>query len=67
MRFGEGTLYTRNAGQRRIYWQGPSIGFDVGGDGDRTMMLIYNLPSVGGLYRRFGGSTVRPIWWAASA
>ncbi|MBY0260312.1 DUF1134 domain-containing protein [Methylobacterium sp.] len=55
VRYGEGTLYTRNAGQRRIYWQGPSIGFDVGGDGDRTMMLIYNLPSVAGLYRRFGG------------
>ncbi|MCJ2045106.1 DUF1134 domain-containing protein [Methylobacterium sp. J-078] len=55
VRYGEGTLYTRNAGQRRIYWQGPSIGFDVGGDGDRTMMLVYNLPSVAGLYRRFGG------------
>ncbi|WP_019903119.1 DUF1134 domain-containing protein [Methylobacterium sp. 77] len=55
VRYGEGTLYTRNAGQRRIYWQGPSIGFDVGGDGDRTMMLLYNLPSVSGLYRRFGG------------
>ncbi|WP_264046417.1 DUF1134 domain-containing protein [Methylobacterium flocculans] len=55
VRYGEGTLYTRNAGQRRIYWQGPSIGFDLGGDGDRTMMLIYNLPSVGSLYRRFGG------------
>ncbi|MFX9532901.1 EipA family protein, partial [Acinetobacter baumannii] len=33
LRFGEGTLYTRNAGQRRIYWQGPTLGFDVGGDG----------------------------------
>ncbi len=55
VRYGEGTLYTRNAGQRRIYWQGPSIGFDLGGDGDRTMMLLYNLPSVSGLYRRFGG------------
>ena len=55
VRFGEGTLYTRNAGQRRVYWQGPSIGFDVGGDGDRTMMLVYNLPAVSGLYRRFGG------------
>lgn len=55
VRYGEGTLYTRNAGQRRIYWQGPSIGFDVGGDGDRTMMLIYNLPAVAKLYRRFGG------------
>lgn len=55
VRYGEGTLYTRNAGQRRIYWQGPTIGFDVGGDGDRTMMLVYNLPAVGKLYRRFGG------------
>jgi len=55
VRYGEGTLYTRNAGKRRVYWQGPSIGFDVGGDGDRTMMLIYNLPSVADLYRRFGG------------
>ncbi len=55
VRYGEGTFYTRNAGKRRIYWQGPSIGFDVGGDGDRTMMLVYNLPSVQGLYRRFVG------------
>lgn len=55
VRYGEGTLYTRNAGQRRLYWQGPSIGFDIGGDGDRTMMLVYNLPAVSGLYRRFGG------------
>ena len=55
VRYGEGTLYTRNAGQRRVYWQGPSIGFDVGGDGDRTMMLVYNLPAVSGLCRRFGG------------
>jgi hypothetical protein len=55
VRFGEGTLYTRNAGQRRVFWQGPSLGFDVGGDGARTMMLIYNLPSVRGLFRRFVG------------
>ncbi|MFD0935010.1 DUF1134 domain-containing protein, partial [Methylobacterium trifolii] len=55
LRYGEGTFYTRNAGQRRVFWQGPSIGFDLGGDGDRTMMLVYNLPDVRGLYRRFGG------------
>ncbi|WP_232629657.1 DUF1134 domain-containing protein [Methylobacterium sp. Leaf118] len=55
LRYGEGTLYTRNAGQRRVYWQGPTLGFDVGGDGARTMMLVYNLPTVRGLYRRFGG------------
>ena len=55
LRYGEGTMYTRNAGDRRIYWQGPSVGFDAGGDGDRTMMLVYGLPSTNAIYRRFGG------------
>lgn len=55
VRYGEGVMYTRNAGDQRVYWQGPSIGFDVGGDGDRTMMLVYNLPSTRGIFRRFGG------------
>ncbi len=55
LRFGEGQMYTRNAGDRKVYWQGPSIGFDVGADGDRTMMLVYNLPAVESIYRRFGG------------
>jgi hypothetical protein len=55
LRYGEGELYTRNAGDRKIYWQGPSLGFDTGADGDRTMMLVYNLPAVGALFQRFGG------------
>jgi hypothetical protein len=54
-RYGEGTLYTKNAGEHKVYWQGPSIGFDVGGNGDRTMMLVYNLPSVDAVYDRFLG------------
>ena len=53
--YGEGILYTRNAGQHRVYWQGPSIGLDVGADGDRTMMLVYNLPSVESIFQRFLG------------
>ena len=55
VRYGEGTLYARNAGQHKVYWQGPSIGFDVGANGDRTMMLVYNLPSTEAVYRRFLG------------
>lgn len=54
-RFGEGVMYTRNAGDQRVYWQGPSLGFDAGADGARTMMLVYNLPSTHAIYRRFGG------------
>src|SRR5262245_52079541 len=42
LRYGEGTLYTKNAGDLKLYWQGPSVGFDWGGDGARTMMLVYN-------------------------
>ena len=55
LRYGEGTLYTKNAGDLRVYWQGPSIGYDIGGDGDRTMMLVYNLPATEAIYERFGG------------
>jgi hypothetical protein len=55
LRYGEGKLFTRNAGERSIFWQGPSLGFDVGGDGARTMMLVYNIPSVDAIHRRFVG------------
>jgi len=55
LRYGEGILYTRNAGDKRVFWQGPSIGFDAGGDGDRTMILVYNLPAKEAVFQRFGG------------
>jgi hypothetical protein len=55
LRYGEGEMYTRNAGDHKVFWQGPSVGFDAGADGDRTMMLVYNLPAVGAIFQRFGG------------
>jgi hypothetical protein len=55
LRYGEGNLFTKNAGDLRVYWQGPSVGFDWGGEGARTMMLVYNLPSTSAVYQRFGG------------
>jgi hypothetical protein len=55
VRYGEGTMYTRNAGDRRVFWQGPSLGLDYGADGDRTMMLVYNLPATDSLFQRFVG------------
>ena len=53
--YGEGTLYTKNAGDHKVFWQGPSLGWDFGGEGSRVMMLVYNLDDVGSLYNRFGG------------
>jgi hypothetical protein len=55
LRYGEGNMYTRNAGDKKVFWQGPSVGFDAGADGDRTMMLVYSLPSTHAIYQRFGG------------
>src|SRR5208282_1395049 len=55
LRYGDGTLYTKNAGDLRVFWQGPSLGFDAGADGARTMMLVYNLPRTQAIFDRFGG------------
>jgi hypothetical protein len=55
LRYGEGILYTKNAGDLRVFWQGPSLGFDFGGEGARTMMLVYNLPATDAIYQRFAG------------
>lgn len=55
LRYGEGVMYTRNAGDKKVFWQGPSLGVDYGADGDRTMMLIYNLPATEALFQRFAG------------
>ncbi len=55
LRYGDGTLYTKNAGDVRVFWQGPTLGFDAGADGARTMMLVYNLPRTEAIFERFGG------------
>jgi hypothetical protein len=59
LRYGDGKLYSRvngiETGPARVYWQGPSIGADVGATGSHTLFLVYNLDDVKTLYKRFGG------------
>jgi hypothetical protein len=55
LRYGDGTLYTKNGGDLRVFWQGPTIGVDLGADGARTMMLVYNLPRTDAIYEQFNG------------
>jgi hypothetical protein len=55
LRYGEGTVYYKNGTKKRIFWQGPSVGFDFGGNGSRTLTLVYNSRSPRDLYQRFGG------------
>ena len=53
LRYGSGTLSHSVEGQRPVYWTGPSIGFDVGGDATNTFVLIYNLYDSQDLYKRY--------------
>ena len=55
LRYGEGALFTKNAGDLRVFWQGPTLGWDFGGEGARTMMLVYGLPSTDAMHQRFVG------------
>jgi hypothetical protein len=56
LRYGEGMLYTKDAGDHKVYWQGPSLGYDAGADGSKTMVLVYNLRDPGDIYHRFAGA-----------
>ncbi|MFA5956430.1 DUF1134 domain-containing protein [Hyphomicrobium sp.] len=53
--YGEGRLFTKDAGTYKVYWQGPSVGYDFGGDGSKVMTLVYNLRDPSDIYDRFGG------------
>jgi hypothetical protein len=55
LRYGEGTIYYKNGATQRIFWQGPSIGWDFGGNGSRTLTLVYGSQSPRDLYYRFAG------------
>ena len=55
LRYGEGTIYYKDGITQKIYWQGPSVGFDFGGNGSRTLTLVYNSDSPRDLYERFVG------------
>jgi hypothetical protein len=48
-------LGQEGGGEHPLYWQGPSLGIDYGGQGSRVMMLVYDLPSIDAIYARFGG------------
>lgn len=55
LRYGEGRLFTRDAGTHKVFWQGPSIGYDAGAEGSKVMVLVYNMRDPSDIYQRFGG------------
>jgi hypothetical protein len=53
VRYGSGTMHHQVEGDMPVHWSGPSIGFDVGGDGSKTFTLVYNLNDTEELFRNF--------------
>ena len=59
LRYGSGVLTHKVEGQQPVYWTGPSVGFDVGGDAAKVFVLVYNLYDTADLYHRFPGGEGR--------
>ncbi len=55
VRYGNGMLNRKRAAARKVYWQGPSIGWDVGGNASKAFVLIYHLKSTDELFQRYPG------------
>lgn len=54
-RFGKGTLWMKTGEREDIYWQGPTIGLDVGAEAGKVFTLVYGLKEIDDIYRRFPG------------
>jgi len=56
LRYGNGWLHRKTSGNRRVFWQGPSIGFDLGGNASKVFTLVYNLGDTSQIFQRFPGA-----------
>ena len=55
VRYGNGTLTLKSGGSRKVYWSGPSIGFDLGADASKVFILIYKLAKLDDIFKRYAG------------
>lgn len=56
LRYGDGRLRLKaRSGTTRVYWQGPSIGFDTGGNASKVFTLVYGMRNPDQIYQRFPG------------
>ena len=54
-RYGRGLLYMKNREPIEVFWQGPSVGWDFGGNASRVFTLCYNLQYPEVIFQRFPG------------
>jgi hypothetical protein len=55
VRYGNGTLTLKGGGSRKVYWTGPSIGFDLGANASKVFILVYKLAKAEDIFKRYGG------------
>lgn len=55
LRYGQGVLTMKDGSTQKVYWQGPSIGFDTGGNASKVFTLVYGLNNPAAIYRRYPG------------
>lgn len=55
LRYGEGIMYMKDGRKFKVFWQGPSLGYDFGAEGSKTMTLVYSLWEPGEIFNTFGG------------
>lgn len=55
LRYGDGELMMKGGGMSKVYWAGPSIGFDLGANASKVFTLVYHLPKASAIYQRFPG------------
>jgi hypothetical protein len=62
LRYGDGQLTLKSGGGGKVYWSGPSIGFDAGANASKVFTLVYHLPRADAIYQRFPGVDGSLYW-----
>jgi hypothetical protein len=55
VRYGNGWMHRKNAQNMRVYWQGPSLGFDLGANASKVFTLVYHIGESGQIFQRYPG------------
>ncbi len=55
VRYGEGELVLKSGATKKVYWAGPSVGFDLGANASKVFVLVYHLPKVEAIFKRYPG------------
>lgn len=62
--YGKGDLQLKNGQSAKVFWQGPSVGFDLGLNASKVFVLVYKLADKNAIYQRFPGVD-GSLYWVA--